>query len=263
MASKVPLEALLAPGIFETLKVSEGRCLALHRHLDRLVASAHSASPSFRVQVDRIRKELLQEVEGQHLREATVRLTLVALPEDKTLSFTIMKPPRKIPVRFFQKGISVETTATRRNALASLSGEIKAKEFHNGLLSVFEGLGRKKIFERITLTQQGYVCEGTITNLFILKGRELATPPSYLGVLAGVTRSLVLELGERLGLETMERPFTRFELYTAEEAFLTNTSLGILPVTKADGRVIGDGKVGPGTKRVREAYADAVSRKNI
>lgn len=259
MPFRLPLEALFGVGVFETLKVSKGKIVALDKHLERLKASAHSAIPSLKVDPERIRKGLLEAVGKKGLLEAYVRFTMVPDRNGKTVSFTIVKSPRKIPRRFFQNGVAVETTATRRNSLSSLSGELKVREFQNGLLSFLDGLDRKGIFERIYLDRQGYVCEGTITNLFIIKRNELVTPPCYLGALAGVTRSCVLELGERLGLEAMERPFTRFELYTAEEAFLTNSSLGILPVTQADGRPIADGKVGPWTKRLMKRYREATS----
>ena len=253
MSFRVPLESLFEIGIFETLKVSNGKVLSLDKHLERLIASARSASPSFHVISEQVRRELLEAIEKEGVKEATVRFTLIPVGRGKTFSFTLVRPPRKIRSSFIRRGVSIETTATRRNHLPALSGELKVREFQNGLLAVLEGLDRRDIFERIYLDRQGYVCEGTITNLFILKRNELITPPSFLGALSGVTRSLVLELGRKEGLEARERPFTRFELYTAEEVFLTNTSLGILPVTKVDGRSIADGKVGPWTKKLREA----------
>ena len=252
MPSNAGLEALFSVGVFETLKVSDGKVVALDKHLERLVASAHSASPSAKLDIGKIRLDLLAAVRKEGLQNAYVRFTW--LEDGNGFSFTIVKLPRKIPLSFYRRGVSIETSATRRNSLASLSGEFKVREFHNGLLSVLDGLDRKGIFERVYLDQQGYVCEGTISNLFIVKGSVLITPPRYLGALAGVTRSAVLALGEEEGLDVMERPFTRFELYAAQEAFLTNTSLGILPVTKADGRTIGDGKLGPWTKKLMDHY---------
>ena len=254
MPSNVPLEALFSVGIFETLKVSRGKVVELDRHLERLVASAHSACPSTKLNVAKIRQDLLAAIRKEGLREAYVRFTWLETQNGKGLSFTLVKSPKRIPISFYRRGVSIETGATRRNSLASLSGEFKVREFHNGLLSVLDGLDRKGIFERIYLDRHGYVCEGTISNLFIVKGNTLMTPPRFLGALAGVTRSAVLALGEQEGLDIMERPFTRFELYAAQEAFLTNTSLGILPVTKADARTIGDGKVGPRTKKLMDHY---------
>ena len=256
MPSNVPLEALFSVGVFETLKVSDGKVVALDKHLERLVASARSACPSAKLNVVKIRQDLLAAIRKEGLREAYVRFTWLETQNRKGLSFTLVKSPKRIPISFYRRGVSIETGATRRNSLASLSGEFKVREFHNGLLSVLDGLDRKGIFERVYLDQQGYVCEGTITNLFIVKQSTLITPPSYLGALAGVTRSLVLSLAGRHGLDATERPFTRFNLYNADEVFLTNTSLGILPVAKADGRLIGEGKVGPWTGKLRKALRE-------
>ena len=246
----------MEPGVFETLKVTDGRFLWLKPHLERLATSLRSTAPSVSLNLRRIHAELQGALREKGLREAYVRFTLVCRPKGKTLSFVILKSPKQISPALFHRGVSVETSATRRNSLAALSGELKVREFQNGLLCILEGLGRPEIFERIYLDTQGYVCEGTIANLFLLKGDELVTPPSYLGVLSGVTRSAVLAVGRRQGLRVAQRPFTRFELYNAEEVFLTNTSFGILPVVKADGRPIGDGKVGSWTGRLRKAYQE-------
>ena len=254
MRSSVSLETVWQPAVFETFKVAKGKVVMLEPHLERLVASARSVSPSFAFSLSRVRRELLEEIGKSRLREGSVRLTVVQVAGGRHLSFAVVRPPRKIPDRWIRNGVSIETTATRRNTIASVSGEIKAREYHNGLLSVLEGLDREEIFERIYLDRQGYVCEGTVTNLFILRSEQLLTAPCFLGVLAGVTRSSVIALARRQGLSVEERPFTRFELYTASEVFLTNSSLGILPVCRADARVIGEGRTGRWTFKLMKAY---------
>jgi branched-chain amino acid aminotransferase len=104
------------------------------------------------------------------------------------------------------------------------------------------------------LNKDGYVCECTGENIFIVKGNALITPPTYLGILKGITRQCVMDLGQRLGFDVKEEVFTRHDVYNADEVFLTGTAAEIIPIVKLDNRVIGTGKPGPRTAELREAF---------
>ncbi len=115
-------------------------------------------------------------------------------------------------------------------------------------------------FELLWRHADGTVAEGTVSNLFIVRHRRLVTPPVWGGVLAGVVRDEVLRLVRRLRFEILEQPFTRHELFTATEAFLTNSLLGLVPIRIVDGRRIGSRCPGPLTRRFSHAYAAAMRR---
>ena len=113
------------------------------------------------------------------------------------------------------------------------------------------------------LNHLGYVAEGTGDNVFIVRGGVLRTPPAYVGILEGITRQVVLELAEAMDLPAREEALTLYELYTADECFLTGTAAEIVPVARCDGRVIGDGKPGPITKRLMEQFREVTVTEGV
>jgi branched-chain amino acid aminotransferase len=108
------------------------------------------------------------------------------------------------------------------------------------------------------LNDQGYVAEGSADNVFIYKNNKLLTPPGYLGALEGVTRNVIIEIAAELGYDVREEPFTRHDVYTADEVFLTGTAAEVIAVVKVDGREIGDGKPGEHTNRLLEQFRKKV-----
>jgi len=117
--------------------------------------------------------------------------------------------------------------------------------------------------EAIMLSQDGHVSEGSGENIFIISGGKLVTPPSYDNILMGITRNTVIELAKNeLGMETVERPIDRSELYIAEECFFTGTAAHVTPIIEVDHRKIGDGKIGEVTKHLQQIYLDVIRGKN-
>ncbi|MDR5697929.1 MAG: aminotransferase class IV, partial [Armatimonadota bacterium] len=112
----------------------------------------------------------------------------------------------------------------------------------------------------LMLSSDGYVCECSADNIFVVRDGEVWTPPAHLGILKGVTRDTVLKLAQDLGIPGYEKVFTLHETYTADEVFLTGTGAEVGPVVWLDGRTIGDGKPGPVTQRLIAAYRDLASR---
>jgi len=167
--------------------------------------------------------------------------------------FIIADHIRLYPDATYRDGLALITVPTRRNVAEALSPKIKSLNYLNNILAKIEA-GQRGALEAILMTQDGYVAECTADNLFILRKGRLLTPPTWQGALEGVTREAVLELARKARLAAVEEPITRYDVYTAQEAFMTGTAAEIVPVTSLDGRPIGSGAPGPVTKRLMAGF---------
>lgn len=260
-------------GIFETLRSEKRKIVALEEHLDRLLESAHASGLSFGHSRSSLRRLLVQEASSAPTPAATLRVAIfreggASAPsagrgKGKGQLSLIVKEAKRYPHVFYEKGVSIRTSPTRRNAVASVDAQLKVRDFLNGVLATLDSDPRGESFEEIYLNADGYVTEGRISNIFLVREGTVITPPTHLGVLRGITRDQVVREAARMKIPVREEPFTRVALYTAEEVFLTNTSMGVMPVVSVDGRTIGDGKTGSFAKRLlkalrsREGKADA------
>ena len=250
MREALPAELLWQEGIFETMRSERRKIVALEEHLNRLFESAHSISLSLGTSRRALKRFLEKEATSSPYPDAYVRIAF-AREGKKSRLFLIVKEGRHYPPSYYKKGVSLRTGPTRRNAVSAVDAQLKAKEFVNGLLSTLDGLSSKEdAFEEIYLDSRGYVTEGRISNIFLVKDGILVTPPLFLGVLRGITRDQVIREAKRIGVVVHEEPFTRFNLYAADEVFLTNTSMGAMPVISVDERGIGNRRVGPVTKKM-------------
>jgi len=152
-----------------------------------------------------------------------------------------------------EKSLKAITASTRRNAVTALNSMIKSLNYLNNILAKLEA-NRANVSEAIMLNQQGLVCEGTGDNIFIVKNRVIATPPTSANILVGVTRGAVVELASKEGLKVEQRDITIHELYNADEAFFTGTAAEVMPLVEVDGRRIGDGETGPITRKLMERF---------
>ncbi|MBI4437153.1 MAG: aminotransferase class IV [Candidatus Omnitrophica bacterium] len=249
MLFDLPAILLWEDGVFETLRSHRRQLVAMDEHLDRLFESSRSLQLSLGLSREEIRLRLRRELASKPYPDAYVRMAF--LREGKgSRFFLIVKEAKRHPSSFYERGVSVRTAPTRRNALLALDGQMKVKEFMNGILSTLDGLFLEGPFEEIYLDSEGYVTEGKISNIFFVKGGSLFTPPPFLGVLRGITRGQVIEKAHERRIAVQEEPFTRFNLYGADEIFLTNTSMGVMPVVSIDGRMVGRGKVGEFTRKM-------------
>jgi branched-chain amino acid aminotransferase len=153
------------------------------------------------------------------------------------------------PEEFYRQGLTIVTASTRKNIPEALSPRIKSLNYLNSILGKMEAT-LQNAPEAIMLTKDGYVAECTGDNIFILKDKILKTPPTYLGALEGVTRKAVMELAAKNKIVCREEVFTRYDLFTAEECFLTGTAAEVVPVVRIDGRVIGNGQPGKTTLKL-------------
>ena len=171
----------------------------------------------------------------------------------------VTQPFKDYPTAFYENGVAVAVVTTRRNHPLAISPVIKSTNFLNNILAKIESL-KSGAYEGIMLNWEGYVAEGTISNIFTVKHGVLYTPHLDTGILEGVTRDLVLHLARTDHIPTKEIRLKPHDLTSANECFITNTTVEVLPVTRVDGNVIGNGRPGPVTTALREAYQREVAR---
>jgi len=253
---------LYGDGVFEGIRAYRGRVFKLEEHLSRLWDSARAINLTIPLSKDTLREKILETLRRNKLKDAYLRLVVSRGKGDLGLGprncprSTLVIIPHEIslyPEDLYEKGLEVIVASTRRISPSALNARIKSLNYLNNILAKIEanlqGMG-----EAIMLSQDGYVAEGAADNIFVVKDGELLTPPTWIGILKGITRDVVIELAEKEGLPVKEETFTPFSLYSCHECFLTGTAAEIIPVTKVDGKIIGEGKAGPITKKLIEKF---------
>jgi len=201
---------------------------------------------------------LLETLRCNNLRDAYIRLVVtrgvgdLGLDPDKCPKPTVFIITDKIvlyPQKLYDEGLEIITAATRRNIPEAVNPRIKSLNYLNNILAKLEGKLANAL-EALMLNTEGYVVECTGDNIFIVKDNVLITPSIHVGILEGVTRNAVMEIAEEIGIPVEEKAFTRYDLYIADECFLTGTAAEIIPVVKVDGRFIGNGLPGAMTQKL-------------
>jgi branched-chain amino acid aminotransferase len=259
---------LYGDGIYETLRAYSGKLFLLSKHLSRLKRSAEAISLTLPLSLDKIAEALYETLNVNKLTEAYVRIHVSrgrgeigldpALCHAPTM-IIVTQPFKDYPAEFYEKGVVVSVVATRRNHPLALNPVIKSTNFLNNIMAKIESL-KAGAYEGIMLNWEGYVAEGTISNIFTVKHGVLYTPDLETGILEGVTRDLVLHLARKDRIPAREIKLRPHDLSGADECFITNTTVEVLPVTRVDDAVIGDGKPGPVTAALREAYKREVAK---
>ncbi len=243
-------------GIFETMRVYGGKIFRLRDHLNRLFESAKTAGYKGRIDVNHLEGELKLAVRAFGKESAVIRLTLWQK------GTYVMIGERKHPDILYQQGVSLRTSPVKRSLTHAAAPEAKTTAYQNAVLATLEPR-TEEVYEWVFLDRAGFVTEVRIGNLFVIT-REgklfcLKTPPLP-GILNGVTRRLVIECASRAGLPVRECPLTRHDVFTAQEAFLTNTTWELLPIRKLDGRSIGHQIPGLWTSRLHRLYQRKVKK---
>lgn len=259
---------LYGDGIYETLRAYGGRIFLLNKHLTRLKLSAEAISLSLPLPLDKIGDSLREAITVNKLQDAYVRLHISRGPGDIGLDpalcpaptmIIITKPFHDYPRELYDNGVNVSIVQTRRNHPLALPPSIKSTNFLNNILAKIESI-RTGAYEGILLNWKGYVAEGTISNIFAARKGTLLTPGLESGILEGVTRDLVLHLARTAGIKTRELLLRPKDLLHADECFITNSTIEVMPVTAIDGSVIGDGRPGALTRTLMQAYHHEVRR---
>jgi len=262
---------LYGDGVFEGIRAYNGRVFRLEQHLDRLWASARAINLTIPMSKEDLRERVLETVRRNGLHDAYIRLVVTRGKGDLGLDpvkcpiptvFIIAGGIQIYPPEMYEKGLRVVTLATRRNIVDALSPRIKSLNYLNNILGKLEA-NQANVEEGLMLTREGYVAEGTSDNVFIVCDGVLATPALHLGVLAGITRGAVLEIARAQGIPAEETTLTLFDVYNADECFLTGTAAELVPVVEVDGRPIGDGRPGPLTKRLLQAFRELTRNEGV
>jgi len=253
---------LYGDGVFEGIRFYAGRVFRLEEHLDRLYDSARAICLAVPIAKAELAEALLETIRQNELQDGYVRLVVTRGSGDlglnpalcpKATVFIIASKITLYPVEMYKNGLAVVTCATRRIPHGALSPMVKSLNYLNNVLAKIEaqqaGAG-----EGLMLNEQGYVAECTGDNIFTVKGGAIFTPPISSGALAGITRQVVFEIAAELGLSLSEPDMTRYDIYTADECFLTGTAAEIIPVVRLDSRAIGSGRPGPVTLRLIEQF---------
>lgn len=254
----------LADGVFETMRVVNGRIFRLDRHLARLTQALMSlriAPPPG------LRDSVQQAVEQSDPDVGSVRVTvtrgvgpagLAPAPDSRPTAIVITARPPVFPPAIYTAGLGAHVASGRRNERAPTTG-MKTLAFTDAIAGLLEAqsVGAD---EALFLDTEDHLCEASASNLFVWKGDALVTPPLSCGALPGITRAAILELAYGLRLEVTDDPFNLDLLHASPEAFLTSSLRGIVPLVRVDGQAIGAGVPGPVTARIAEAY-DALVRR--
>jgi branched-chain amino acid aminotransferase len=253
---------LYGDGVFEGMRVYGGRCFRLEEHLDRLYDSAHAiwiTIPIAKAEMARITEEGIARAklaEG-YLRHVVTRgvgdlgLDPRSCPAPTVL--IIFDAIRLWPRERYEQGLSLISAATPMPHREALSPRVKSLNYLPHIMAKLEGINAG-MDEVLMLDSAGHVAEASGMNVFIVRRGVLTTPPAWAGILRGVTRDIVLELGAAAGLTVREEPINRYDVYSADEAFLTGTAAEIVPIRSLDGRQIGAGPIGPATRTLMDRF---------
>jgi len=249
---------LYGDGVFEGIRFYNGRVFRLEEHIDRLFDSARAIALNIGMDKSAVIEATLETIRQNQLHDGYIRLVVTRGVGDLGLNpmlcpkaslFIIASKITLYSADKYENGLDVVTCATRRIPHGALSPMVKSLNYLNNVMAKIEaqnaGAG-----EGLMLNEQGFVSECTGDNIFIIKNGVITTPPISAGALAGVTRSVVFDLAAEFGVPIHEPMMTRYDIFTADECFLTGTAAEIIPAVKLDTRLIGDGKPGPITRRL-------------
>lgn len=257
---------LYGDGIFEGIRVYGGRVFRLDAHMARFETAARAIALELPGGIASVRQIVLETVRAHGGSEAYVRLIATrgegALGVDPTtcprprliclVDRVCIYPPEKLVA-----GVDLVTSSVRRPPADVLDPRIKSLNYLNNAMAKLEARQRGAD-EALMMNVQGMVAEASVANVFVVRDGVLLTPPATDGALEGITRATVLDLAATLGIPAREQTLGRFDFFAADEAFLTGSGAGIVPVRSLDGRALGRGTPGPIYEKIRAAFAEAV-----
>lgn len=252
---------LYGDGVFEGIRAYDGKVFRLREHIERLFDSARAINLEIPLTKEEFEAVILETLRRNKLRDAYIRpivsrgvgdLGLDPRKCKKPTVIVITKPWGKLYGDLYSKGLKAITVSVRRNSFDALPPNIKSLNYLNNVLAKIEA-NVKGGDEAIFLDRNGYVSEGSGDNIFIVKRGKITTPPT-INNLRGITRDVVIEIIDRLRIPFCEANLGLYDLYTADEVFVTGTAAEVAPIVEIDGRVIGNGKPGKITKLIMEEF---------
>lgn len=259
---------LYGDGIFEGIRLYDACVFKLDEHLERLEYSAKAIMLDLPWSRAEIAAAVCETCRANGLTNGYIRLVVTRGVGSLGLSIKNCERPQLIiiadkiqlyPAEFYEQGLEIITVPTRRTSAAALPPMVKSLNYLNNILAKIEAqhLG---YHEAIMLNEQGYVAECTGDNIFLVHKGELITPAASAGALKGITRETVLEIAQEMGIPCREANLTRYDIWVADELFLTGTAAEIIPIVKVDARPIGNGQPGPVTGSFLEQFRQRVCR---
>ncbi len=252
---------LYGDGVFEGIRAYNGRVFRLQEHLDRLYDSARTIDLKVPVPKEEMAAIILEVLRRNKLTNGYIRPLVTRGVGDLGLD------PRKCPIAsviviavewgamygdLYEKGLKAITVSVRRNPAEALPPNVKSLNYLNNILGKIEA-NYKGGDEAIFFDTNGYMSEGSGDNIFVVKNGVIFTPPT-LNNLRGITRAVVLEIAKSHGLTLVEQNLGYYDMYSADEVFVTGTAAEVAPIVLIDGRTIGTGKPGPVTRQLMAAF---------
>ena len=253
---------LYGDGVFEGIRLYGKNIFRLDEHLERLEYSAKAIMLEMPLSRKELSDAVCESCRQNGLTDGYIRLVITRGVGDLGLAPWLCAKPSlfiiaaKISLytkEHYDNGLAIVTVPTRRINPAALPPTIKSLNYLNNILGKIEAK-QFGALEAIMLNDQGYIAECTADNIFIVHKGELITPAASQGALKGITRSTIFSIAQELGLPIREADMTRYDVWVADECFLTGSGAEVIPAVKLDGRVIGSGKPGPITQKVLAAF---------
>lgn len=253
---------LYGDGVFEGIRVYNGKVFEHEAHLIRLYKSAKVIRLTIPMDLPTLKKAVEETVKANRISDGYIRLVITRGPGDLGMNPFLCKHACVIiivdkihlyPHELYEKGLKVISVSTIRNHPMSLPPQVKSMNYLNNIFAKIEAVDAGAD-EAILYNHDGYVAEASGDNIFIVSDGTLYSPPVQAGSLDGITRQVVIKLARQEGIPFAEKNLTRFDLYTADELFLTGTAAEVIGVVEMDGRIIGDGRPGPITQKLREKF---------
>jgi len=252
---------LYGDGVFEGIRAYNGKVFRLDEHLARLYDSAKTIDLAVPITKEEMAEAIKETLRRNNLKDAYIRPIVTRGKGDLGLDPRRCKVPTVIVVAvtwgamygdLYEKGLRAVCVSVRRTPPESMPPNVKSLNYLNNILAKIEA-NYRGADEAIFFDTKGYLAEGSGDNIFVVKDGAIITPPT-LNNLRGVTRAVVLDIAESMGITLLERNMGYFDLYTADEVFVTGTAAEVGPIREIDGRIIGNGKPGPITRQLMAAF---------
>lgn len=253
---------LYGDGVFEGIRSYKSLVFKLKEHIDRLYESAHTIMLDIPMSKAQMIQAVINTLKANKLKDAYIRVIVtrgvgdLGLDPRKCRKASIIIITDNIvlyPKELYQKGLEIITVPTVRNLSSAVDPQIKSLNYLNNIMAKIEAIN-SGYQEAIMLNSMGFVAECTGDNIFLIKDKQLYTPPQSMGTLRGITRDAVIAVAKAAKIKTQESVLTRHEVFNADELFLTGTAAEVIPVVKVDGRNIGNGKPGKITRQLLKEF---------
>ena len=253
---------LYGDGVFEGIRLYSGRIFECRAHLDRLYASARVIRLEIPYTAEQLEAAMYQTVKANGFSDCYIRLVVTRgtgylgispTKCSKPAVFCIADTIDMYPREMYEKGMAIITASVTRCHPNSIPPRVKSLNYLNNVLAKIEA-NDAGVSEALLLNHAGNVAECSGDNIFVVRAGQVQTPTTSDGILEGITRAVILRLCGKLAIPCVEKTLQRYDIYAADECFLTGTAAEVIPVTKIDGRQIGTGQVGPITKKLIEAF---------